>query len=95
MFDLTWPQFCSTFAVLRKIHAQRAKHEVYLGICAAIGGGEAQDALMDAAGSFLLDDEPQLEYTEEDYQRALERQEEILRKQRELEEQQKEKNNGI
>lgn len=95
VFDLTWPQFVKISTEVRSLQFARAKNEVRLGICAAISGGESEEALNDIAGSFLIDDEPQLEYTEEEYQRALERQKEILRKQRELEEKQKEKQNGI
>lgn len=95
VFSLTWPQFMKISEEIRSLQIARSKNEVYPGICAAISGGEAQEELMNAAGSFLIEDEPHLDYTEEEYQIALERQKEVMRKQRELEEQQKEKNNGI
>lgn len=76
---------------VRSLQYARAKNEVYLGICAAIGGGESQETLMAAAGSFLIEDKAQLGYTEEEYRLAEERMREIQR-QRELAEKQKEKN---
>lgn len=95
VFDLTWPQFVKISTEVRSLQFARAKNEVYLGICAAISGGESQEALIDAAGSFLIDDETKLEYTEEEYRLAEERMKEFQRQQRELEEKQKEKQNGI
>ncbi len=94
VFDLTWPQFVKISTEVRALQFARANNEVRLGICAAISGGESEDALKDIAGSFLIDDDTKSEYTEEEYRLAEERMKKIQR-QRELEEQQKEKNNGI
>lgn len=97
VFGLTWPQFCNVSALLYKVQFQRAKNEVYFGVCAAIGGEDSQKCLMKSAGSFLKEDETKLEYTEEEYKAAEARLAEIIKKREEEERKriEQEKNNGL
>ena len=79
VFALTWPQFFKVILEVRRIQYQRAKNEVYFGVCAAIGGGEAETDLLNEAGSFMLGEEmPELSYTEEELRIAEERMKAII-----------------
>lgn len=82
---------------VRGIQFARTKNEVYFGILAAVQGGEAQQLVMDSAGSYLMDDEPKLAYTEEEYKAAEARMEATIKAREEEERKRKEqeKNNGI
>ncbi len=85
VFALTWPQFEKISFEVESLQFARAKNEVYFGICAALGGGKSQENLMDAAGSFVTEEEPELEFTEEELRMAEERMAEELRKRKEKE----------
>jgi hypothetical protein len=97
VFDLNFRQFMKISCEAQRLQFARTKNEVYLGILAAMTGGEAQEALMESAGTFLTEAEPKLEYTEEEYKAAEARMEAII-KAREEEERKRieqEKNNGL
>jgi hypothetical protein len=71
VFSLTLPQFMKAGVEVRRVQFQRAKNEIYFGVCAALGGGETQEDLMQSAGSVLIEPpEPELNYTEEELRQA-------------------------
>lgn len=88
VFALTWPQFCKVGEEVRRIQFQRAKNEIYFGICAALGGGEMQEILMQSAGDVITEKQPDLSYTAEQLAAAEKRMAE-LNEQRKRQEEQK------
>lgn len=92
VFSLTMPQFFKAGAEVQRVQFQRAKNEVYFGICAALGGGDTQKDLMESAGSVLIEDgNALLAYTDDELRAAEERMKAILEEQAKKQE----ANNGI
>jgi len=82
VFALTVPQFFKASSETCRLQYQRAKNEVFFGVCAAIGGGEAQEDLFKFAGSSVIDEKTELPFTEEELRMAEKRMNEIQEEQR-------------
>ena len=93
VFCLTIPQFFKVCNEAHRVQYQRAKNEVYFGVCAALGNEENRKDLFDSAGSFCLDDgDVELPYTDEELRIAEERMAQVLEQRRKEEE---EKNSHV
>lgn len=84
MLRLTWPQFTYISCQLCRLQYQRAKNEVFFGVCASLGGNENRENLMDNAGDFFIEEpEPELTYTQEELDAAMKRADKIAAANRE------------
>lgn len=84
MLRLTWPQFTYISCQLYRLQYQRAKNEVFFGVCASLGGKENRENLLESSGDFFIaEKDPDLSYTQEELDAAMKRADKIAAANRE------------
>lgn len=90
VLGLTWPQFQYVSLQLHRLQYLRAKNEVFFGVCAALGGENNRQNLLDNAGNFFVEEpEPELQYTSEELAVAEKRMDRITAERRSAEQEER------